>query len=112
MLHFIDFELNGNKFHRGGYWDVTNHSFICSKHFQNSNLVYDTLDTYNCRTRKLQKENLKYRYVKDNTYPTIFPNCAKYLSERKLAERPILGSSSARAETSAKREEAKRLHDI
>ena len=50
--------------------------------------------------------------MKDNSYQTIFPNCAKYLSPRKLAERPLLGSSLARAETSAKREEAKRLYDI
>ena len=50
--------------------------------------------------------------MKDNDYPTIFPNCAKYLSQRKLADRPLLGSSLARAETSAKREEANRLHDI
>ena len=40
--------------------DVTNHSFIiCSKHFQDSDLVYDKLDTNNRRKRKLQKENLK-----------------------------------------------------
>ena len=66
--------------HRSGDWDVINHSFICSKHFQDSDLVYDPLDTNNRRIRKLQKENLKYRDVKDNDYPTIFPNCAKYLS--------------------------------
>ena len=94
MLQFINFVLNGNtKFiDRGGDCDVTNHSFS-RKDFQDSDLVYDTLDTNNRRKRKLQSENHKYRYVKDNAYPTIFPNCAKYLSQRKLAERLHSGSS-------------------
>ena len=43
-----------DKIHRGGDWDITNHSFICSKHFQDSDLVYDTLDSNNRRKRKLQ----------------------------------------------------------
>ena len=93
-----------DKIHRGGDWNITNHSFICSKHFQDSDLVYDTLDSNNRRKRKLQKGDLKYRYVKENAFPTIFPNCPKYLSKKKLSARPLLGSSLARAETSAKRE--------
>ena len=48
-----------HKIHRGGDWDVTNRSFICSKHFQDSDLVYNTLDINNSRKRRLQKkENL------------------------------------------------------
>ena len=53
-----------NKTHRGGKWSMVAESFLCSKHFEESDFVYHTNDT-NCRTkRKLQKEKLKYRYVK------------------------------------------------
>ena len=53
-----------NKTHRGGKWSMVAESFLCSKHFEESDFVYHTNDT-NCRTKqKLQKEKLKYRYVK------------------------------------------------
>ena len=42
--------------------------FICSKHFEESDFFYHTNDTKNRRKRKLQKEKLKYRYVKKRAY--------------------------------------------
>ena len=43
---------------------MTTESFICSKHFEESDSVYHINDTNNRRKRKLQMEKLKYRYVK------------------------------------------------
>ena len=55
---------------------------------------------------------LKYRYLKSNAYPTLFPNYPVYLSKKKPAERTPLVSSSARNEIPAKRNEEKRLRDL
>ena len=101
-----------NKIDRGGKWSMTTKSFICSKHFEESDFVYHTNDTNDNRKRKLQKEQLKYRYVKKGAYPTKFPNCPSYLSEKKPAERPSLGSSDAREKISAQRLESKRLSEL
>ena len=90
-----------NKIHRGGKWSMTTESIICSKHFEGSDFVYDTNDTNNRRKQKLEKEKLKYRYVKKGAYPTKFPNCPSYLLKNKPAERPSLGSSDAREKISA-----------
>ena len=48
--------------------------FICSKHFKESDFAYHTNDTNGCKRGKLQKEKLKYRYMKKGLYPTKFPN--------------------------------------
>ena len=53
-----------NKTHRGGKWSMVAESFLCSKHFEESDFVYHTNDRNCRRKRKLQKEKLKYRYVK------------------------------------------------
>ena len=76
-------------------------SFIYSEHFEESDFVYHTNDTNDRRKRKLQKEKLKYRYVKKEAYPTKFPNCPSYVSKKKPAERPSLGSSDKREKISA-----------
>ena len=111
MIHLINFELNGNTKFIEVEIGMLLIILLYVVNISKTAISFMTLDTNNRRKRKLQKENLKYRYVKDNAYLTIFPNCAKYLSQRKLAE-GHLGSSLVRAETSANREEAKRLHDI
>ena len=101
-----------NKIHRGGKWPMATQSFICSKHFEEGDFVYHTNDTNNRRKRKLQKEKLQYRYVKKGAYPTKFPNCPSYLSKKKPAERPSLGSSDAREKISAQRLESKQLSEL
>ena len=80
---------------------MTTESFICNKHFEESDFVYHTNDTNDCRKQKLQKGKLKYRYVKKETYPTKFSNCPSCLSKKKPAERPSVGSSNVREKISA-----------
>ena len=91
---------------------MTTKSFICSKHFEESDFVYHINDTNNRRKRKLQKEKLKYSYVKKGAYPTKFPNSPSYLSKKKPAEKPSLGSSDSREKISAQRLESKRLSEL
>ena len=69
---------------------MTTESFTCSKHFEESDFVYHTNDTNNRRKRKLQKEKLKYRYLKNGAYQTKFLNCPS-----------SLGSSDAREKISS-----------
>ena len=71
--------------------------FICSKHFEKSDFVYHTNDTNNRRKQRLQKEKLKYRYVKKGVYPTQFPNCPSSL--RSSDTRGMISSSEIRKQT-------------
>ena len=45
-------------------------------------------------------------------YATKFPNCSSYLSKKKPAERPSLGSSDAREKISVQRLESKPLSEL
>ena len=92
-----------SKIHRGGNWEVTKNTFICSKHFVSTDFLSESQDSNN--RRKKTGTQLKYRYLKSNAYPTLFPNCPVYLSKKKPAERTSLASSSARNEISAERNE-------
>ena len=61
------------KFPRGGEWNVTSKSLICSKHFTNSDFVITPLDK---RARRVGKRNSKltHRYLNEDVFPTIFHN--------------------------------------
>ena len=48
-----------------------------------------------------QKEELKYRYVKQGAYSTKYPNCPSQLSKKKPAERSFSGFSDKRVKISA-----------
>ena len=69
-------------FPRGGEWNVTSNSHICSKYFTDSDFVITPLDK---RARRVEKRNSKltYRYLNEDVFPTIFPNCPQYLSKKK-----------------------------
>ena len=99
------------KIQRGRKWSMTTEYFTCSKNFKVSDFVYHIDDTNNCRKRRLQKEKLKYRYVKEGAPTTKFWNYPSHLSKKKPAERPSLSFSDAREKISAQILESKRLND-
>ena len=69
-------------FPRRGEWNVTSNSHICSKYFTDSDFVITPLDK---RARRVEKRSSKltYRYLNEDVFPTIFPNCPQYLSKKK-----------------------------
>ena len=95
-----------------GDWKVTDQTFICSKHFTASDFITERRDSNTTRSTKKKDTELKYRFLKDDAYPTIYPNCPQYLSQKKLASRPSLGSTAAREFTIAKREEEKKALEL
>ena len=94
-----------------GDWKVTDQTFICSKHFTASDFITERRDSNTTRSTKKKDTELKYRFLKDDAYPTIYPNCPQYLSQKKPASRPSLGSA-AREFTIAKREEEKKALEL
>ena len=76
-----------------GDWKVTDQTFICSKHFTASNFITERRDSNTTRSTKKKDTELKYRFLKDDAYPTIHPNCPQYLSQKKPASRPSLAMS-------------------
>ena len=107
-----NFVLNGNQKYRGGKWKCMEGTFICSKHFVDRDFVENSRDTNTRRKRKHGDAELKYRFLKDDAYPTVFPNCLQYMSKEKPADRPPLSSSAARQETVEKRKEEERLRKV
>ena len=105
-------EVWKNKIHRDGVWSVTNDTYICSKHFVDSDFIYHSQDTNKRRQRNRNKQKLKLRYIKDGSYPTQFPNCPSYLSKKKPVGRSPMGFSSTRNEITTKRIEEKRKLEI
>ena len=83
------------KFPRGGEWNVTCNSYICSKHFTDSDFVTSSLDKTTSRVRK-RNSTLKHKYLKENAYPTVFPKCPQYLSKKKPKPRTSNTTSSER----------------
>ena len=47
-----------NKIHRGEKWSMITESFICSKHFEESDFVYHTNDTNNPRNGNCKRKSL------------------------------------------------------
>lgn len=71
-----DWEINVP---RGDDWNVTGNTFICSKHFPETDIVCNRADNNTQITKKKSKLLLK-RYLKKDATPTIFPNCPSYLT--------------------------------
>ena len=84
-----------NKFLRGGKWEVTEHSYICNKHFVDSDFVTHSADKKTRRARKVKKTLLR-RYLKKDKFPTIFQDCPQYLSNKKPAPRTSSTTPSER----------------
>ena len=101
-----------NKIHRGGKWSMTTESFIFSKLFEESNFVYDTNVTNNCRKRKLQKEMLKTDMWKRGHIQQNFQTVLHIFQKKKSAKRRSLSSSDMRQKISAQRLESKRLNKL
>ena len=95
-----------------GDWKVTDQTCICSKHFTASDFITERRDSNTTRSTKKKDTELKYRFLKDDAYPTIYSNCTQYLSQKKPASRPSLGSTAAREFTIAKREEEKKALEL
>ena len=91
---------------------VTDQTFICSKHFTASDFITERRDSNTTRSTKKKDTELKYRFLKDDAYRTIYPNCPQYLSQKKPASRQSLGSTAAREFTIAKREEEKKALEL
>ena len=59
------------KFPRGGEWNVTCNSYICSKHFTDSDFVTSSLDKTTSGARK-RNSTLKHKYLKELHIPLFF----------------------------------------
>ena len=79
-----------SKIHRCGNWEVTKNTFICSKHFLSTDFLSESQYSNNRRKKKTGTQ-LKYRYLKSNAYPTLFPNCLVYSSRKKASRTNIIG---------------------
>ena len=64
---------------------TTKESFICSKHFKDSDSVYDANNT------NAQRKSINTEMSKRGCIPTKFQNCPSYLSKKKPVERPSFG---------------------
>ena len=107
----IRFERWKEKFPRGGKWNVTSNSHICSKHFTGCDFVITPL---NKRARRVEKQNSKltHRYINEDVFPTIFPNCPQYLSKMKPMPRTSITTSPGRQAIVIRRGEDKGKKDM
>ena len=91
---------------------VKDNTCICSKHFVSSDFISELRDTNKIRRTKKATTKLKYQFLKNDAYPTVFPNCPPYLSQKNPLERSPWASSAAQEELSQKQKEEKRQCDL
>ena len=79
-------------------WEPTDHSRICSLHFDSSD--YETVHKDTNKHRKTDPE-LKNRRLKSTAVPRYFPGCPTYLSREPLQERSEAATSNFRQKKAA-----------
>ena len=64
------------------------------------------------RIRRKEQKSLVHRYLKQDAFPTLFPECPSYLSKKKPTGRPPMASSSKRQRVVAERLENEQLNQL
>ena len=83
-------------------------TYICSKHFAEGDFVTNTQDKKKNRAMK-RKCSLLRRYLRKDAFPSVFPDCPRYLSTSKRVPRTATATSSERQAVVLLREEKERL---
>lgn len=81
--------------HRQNF-EPTEHSRICSLHFEDSD--FDTLSSDAVNSRRLKRPVLKQRKLKPNVVPGIHPNLPQRMQDLKNAPRSSIVTAAARRE--------------
>ena len=95
-------EKGKEKLPRGGEWKVTKTRIFVV------NIVTNTQDKKKNRAMK-RKCSLLRRYLRKDAFPSVFPDCPRYLSTSKRVPRTATATSSERQAVVLLREEKERL---
>ena len=85
----------------------TQHSKLCSLHFQSSDFVDDRRDSNAQRRKCLDDKPLVRRYLKKDAVPSIFPKAPQYLSSK-----PTTVRSTTKATSTSRREQEDKQIDL
>ena len=93
-------------------WKFTSNTGICSKHFVKDDIVTEATTSNSRGKRKKKGDDLQKVYLKEDAFPTIFPDCPEHLTKKRAPRRKSTTSATERIAAAKKREEERKQKEL